>query len=362
MKNRFFSLGLMSGTSMDGIDASIIESNGIDDFRPIYDVFYPYDRHLHYDLFSIREKINNHNDLNIFEAELRSMEKKITLKHAEFVNEILKKHKNINLIGFHGQTIFHDAKQRISKQLGDGNLLSQIVKKQVVYDFRKNDIQNGGQGAPLAPIFHSILKKDFQNDSILFLNIGGISNETIIYKNNKFYAQDIGPGNCLIDNWIRINSNQQFDKNGLIAKSGEINKQILNQGLDIFLNSDLYKKKSYDIKDFDISFARGLSLEDGAATLTEFTAEIISKKISGKNIYLCGGGRKNQFLIDRIESKMNIKLNQVEKLNLNGDFIESQAFAFLAIRAKLDLPISFPETTGCEKPITGGIIVKNFLE
>ena len=130
--------------------------------------------------------------------------------------------------------------------------------------------------------------------------------------------------------------------------------------LYIFLNSNLYKKRSYDIKDFDLSFARGLSLEDGAATLTEFTAEIISKKITINNIYACGGGRKNQYLIERIEEKIKTRIHIIEELNLDGDFIESKAFAFLAIRSKLNLPITFPETTGCKKSTLGGIIVNNY--
>ncbi len=360
MNKRFLSLGLMSGTSMDGIDASIIDSNGLDDFKVIYDQFYPYDKEILSNLNFLREKINNLDDLNFFETNLKDIETKITLIHAELTNRILKKHQEVTLIGFHGQTIYHDADERVSRQLGNGNLLSQLTKRTVVYNFRQNDLFNGGQGAPLTPIFHSILKKQFKDENILFLNIGGIANETLIFKNDKFYAKDIGPGNCLIDKWIKINTKQLFDENGSIAKSGKINQQILNQGLDIFLNSSLSKKKSYDVKDFDLSFVRGLSLEDGAATLTEFTAEILSKNISSNNIYVCGGGRKNKFLIERIENKINTKIHQIEELNLDGDFIESQAFAFLAIRSKLNLPISFPETTGCKKNISGGTIVSNY--
>ncbi len=350
----------MSGTSMDGIDASIIDSNGFDDFRRIYDEFYPYEEDILNNLLFLREKINNLNDLKLFQPNILSLEKKITLKHAEISNQILKKYKDVSLIGFHGQTIYHDADEKMSRQIGDGRLLSQLTKREVVYEFRQNDLKQGGQGAPLTPIFHSIIKNDFLNETILLLNIGGIANETIIHHDKKFYARDIGPGNCLIDNWIKLNTNKQFDENGDIAKSGTINKIVLNQGLDFFLNSKLYKKKTYDIKDFDLSFVRGLSLEDGAATLTEFTAELISKKISCKKIFVCGGGRKNRFLLDRLESKIKVKINKVEELNLDGDFVESQAFAFLAIRAKLNLPITFPETTGCEKPISGGIIVSNF--
>ena len=360
MKKSFLSLGLMSGTSMDGIDASVITTNGMDDFRPIYDKFYPYDQETLDNLIFLRENINNIKDLKNYENNLRDLERKITLIHAEISNDIIKKNHNIDIIGFHGQTIYHDADQKISRQLGDGKLLSQITKKEVVYEFRKNDIINGGQGAPLTPIFHFLLKKNLKEKSLIFLNIGGIANETFIYQNNKFSAKDLGPGNCLIDKWIKIHTKKHFDDKGMIARSGKVNKLILNQGLDIFLNSKIYNKKSYDIKDFDLSFVRGLSLEEGAATITEFTAEILSKKISSKNIYSCGGGRKNTFLIERLEDKLGTKINEIEKLDLDGDFVESQAFAFLATRTKLNLPISFPDTTGCKKPLCGGTLIKNF--
>ena len=350
----------MSGTSMDGIDASIINSNGIDDFTPIYDKFYPYDENMLNKLDLLREKINKLDDLKLFESDIVNLEKKITLKHAEIAKKILEKYDKVSLLGFHGQTIYHNADEKISKQLGDGNLLSQLTKRTVVYDFGKNDLKHGGQGAPLTPIFHNLIKKNFTSDSILFLNLGGIANETVIYENKKISAKDVGPGNCLIDKWIKLNSKNLFDQNGSIAKSGRVNKLILNQALDIFLNSNLYKKRSYDIKDFDLSFAKGLSLEDGAATLTEFTAEIISKKLSINNIYACGGGRKNQYLIGRIEEKIKTNIHKIEELNLDGDFIESKAFAFLAIRSKLNLPITFPETTGCEKSTSGGVIVDNY--
>jgi anhydro-N-acetylmuramic acid kinase len=205
-----------------------------------------------------------------------------------------------------------------------------------------------------------MLENKFNVKPVTFVNIGGITNKTTIWKTGHFSATDIGPGNCLIDKWIRLNSNKIFDKNGELARSGKINKIILDQSLDNFYYSDISQNKSYDIKDFDLSFVRGLSLEDGTATLTEFTSEIISKKIVDKNIYICGGGRKNKFLIETIEKKIKSKIKLIDELGIDGDFIESQAFAYLAIRSFLKLPISFPETTGCEKPCTGGIIIKNF--
>ena len=256
--------------------------------------------------------------------------------------------------------MFHDGDKRISLQIGDGRLLSQITKKRVIYDFRKNDLINGGQGAPLTPIFHKLLFKLTKKKSATFLNIGGISNETFINNDGKIFAKDVGPGNCLIDKWIKKNTNKLFDLDGKIAESGKIDHIILENALDFFLNSKISNKKSFDILDFDYSFVRGLSLNDGAATLAEFTAEIISKNISNNNIYVSGGGRKNKFLIKKIEKKINKKINMIDNLDLNGDFVESQAFAFLGIRSLLNLPISFPETTGCKEPSSGGVSVSNF--
>ena len=214
----------------------------------------------------------------------------------------------------------------------------------------------------------------------IFINIGGITNVTCFNSTNKFdkpmFASDIGPGNCLIDEWIRKNSKEKYDKDGLIAKSGKLNELIFNQGID---NFNITFNSSLDIKDFDISFAKGLSLEDGASTLTNFTTEIIVNNLSdllNKNNYnlnedlfpdfiVCGGGRKNKYMIELLKKniKANINYNSfqsIDEYNIDGDFIESQAFAFLAIRSILNLPISFPETTGCIKPSTGGVKVENF--
>ncbi len=226
-------------------------------------------------------------------------------------------------------------------------------------------MKNGGEGAPLTPIFHKLLIKKLSkvkkiNLPLQVLNIGGISNITLIKDNFEIESKDIGPGNCLIDKWIRKNSSKKFDDNGDIAKSGKVDQFILNQSLDNFYNHQISKKRSLDTNDFDISFARGLTLENGASTLTEFTADVLSKKIFNYDVYVCGGGRKNKYLIETIKNKKNIKISQIEDLGIDGSFVESQAFGFLAIRSFLGLPISFPETTGCKKPCTGGELAKNF--
>ncbi len=366
MSKEYTALGLMSGTSMDGVDASIIQSDGESKYKVIKDKYFEYPQAIYKRLTKLRGKIKRSKDLKKFSKEIKNVEKEITLFHAKAVNEILKKTKaNIDFIGFHGQTIYHNAKEKISKQLGDGNLLSNLTKKTVVYNFRENDLKNGGEGAPLTPIFHKMLAKKFNIKPVSFFNIGGIINYTTIWDDGELSGRDYGPGMCLIDKWIRTNSKKKYDKNGDIAKSGKVNEIVLNKYWNAFEESDPYQM-SLDINDFDISFAKGLSLEDGAATLTFHTAEyfITHLKLNKKNkdtikekTILCGGGRKNKFLVNIIKSySKNVKL--IDDYGIDGDFVESQAFAYLAIRSYLKLPISFPETTGCSKACTGGEIVK----
>ncbi|MDA7552339.1 anhydro-N-acetylmuramic acid kinase [Candidatus Pelagibacter sp.] len=362
----YSALGLMSGTSMDGVDASIIQSDGETNYKVIYDKFFEYNPDLYRNLTNLRDKITNLKDMQIMSKEIKSLEKEITIFHAQISNQIIEKSNvEIDFIGFHGQTIFHNIDEKITKQLGDGNLLSQLTKKKVIYNFRQNDLKNGGDGAPLAPIFHNLLVKVLVEEKkiktpVTILNIGGIANITSIDNNYEMFSLDIGPGNCLIDKWIRINSNKNFDDKGNIAKSGKVDKFILEQTLDKYYNNNISKKRSLDINDFDISFARGLSLENGAATITAFTADILSQKLMNNDIYVCGGGRNNNFLIETIQKKISEKIKRIDVLGLDGNFIESQAFGYLAIRSYLGFPISFPKTTGCSKPSLGGEIVKNF--
>jgi len=381
MEKIYTALGLMSGTSMDGVDVSIIQTDGKSKYKAILDRYFEYPKNIYNNLTTLRDKIKSSKDLKKHQKQIKSTEKEITIFHAESVNKILKKTTaNVDLLGFHGQTIFHNAGEKITKQLGDGKLLSKLTKKKVVYDFRQNDLKNGGQGAPLAPIFHKVLAKKFKLIPAYFLNIGGITNYTLvdpvpIYDRGKveylqdedkdifFSAKDIGPGMCLIDHWVRTNSKKKYDEDGKLAKSGSINLDIL----DIVQENYFKKKKtrrSFDIKDFDGSFVKDLSLEDGAATLTEVTVEDLLSplnwaKKSKCSIVLCGGGRKNKFLTSEIK-KNNINFNLIDDYGVDGDFVESQAFAYLAIRSYLKLPISFPETTGCKKPSCGGVIVENF--
>ena len=372
---------------MDGVDASIIQSDGETKYKVIIDKYFRYPQGIYKNLIKLRDKIKSSKDLKKFSTEVKNVEKEITLFHAKAVSQILKKTKvNVDFIGFHGQTIFHNAEEKISRQLGDGKLLSKLTNKTVIYDFRQNDLRNFGEGAPLTPIFHKLLVKQNKiNLPATIINIGGIINMTTIQEDGRFDAKDAGPGMCLIDKWIRSNSIKKYDNKGNIAKAGKINEKILSNGFNSYFssidNNLKILQKSFDVKFFEYFFGgastpllKSLSLEDGVATLTEFTAKILSfhlvdqdkgaphiRSSLGSRFIFCGGGRKNNFLLEKIKKEINgkVKVELIDKLGIDGDFVESQAFAYLAIRSYLKLPISFPETTGVRKPCTGGIICKN---
>ena len=378
MNKSYYSLGLMSGTSMDGVDASVIQTDGKSEYTAILDKYYEYPRSIYKNLTKLRDKIRSSKDLKKHQKQIKSVEKEITIFHAESANKILKKAKaNVDFIGFHGQTIFHNAEEKISKQLGDGKLLSKLTKKKVVYEFRQNDLKNGGEGAPLTPIFHKMLAEKFNlaqknispSTQATFINIGGITNITRIDSYFNIYAIDCGPGMCLIDKWIRLNSANKIDKDGKIASKGNIKNEIVRDYISKINRLLENYRSSLDVSNFNLSLVKNLSLEDGAATLTELTAvntlEWAERYVVEKTILiLCGGGRKNKFLLERMKKYNNQyfkgRLKMIDEFNIDGDYVESQAFAYLAIRSYLRLPISFPLTTGCKKPCTGGILIKNF--
>ena len=382
MDRLFNVIGLMSGTSGDGVDTSLTKTDGKNVFIPISDKYYKYPSNIKKKYHSIVDKLKHNKNLKGLKPEIIELERILTMFNLKIIQDIKKNSKiSIDLIGYHGQTIYHNPKKGISRQLGNGKLLSKLLNIKVVYNFRQNDILNGGQGAPLTPIFHVMLSKKLNLNSAVILNIGGILNATTIFENGNFLATDIGPGMCLIDKWIRLNSKFKFDHDGLISSKGQIHMN-LDLELENFYHFEKKKLnenyiKSFDINDFDLTFVRGLNLENGAATLVEYTAKIIfdyfsyilkkTEKFKKKpELILCGGGRRNKFLLERL--KINLKTNKhfknqkkyfniIDNYGIDGDFIESQAFAYIAVRSILNLPISFPHTTGCKKECTGGVVL-----
>ena len=369
MKKTITAIGLMSGTSSDGIDASIIKSDGEDSIDLLGDLFFPYEEKTKFQIRNLKKKIHKISDLDKNKKEIMSLEKELTYFHYKATNLIIEKLKlnktEIDLIGFHGHTIFHSFINKKTKQLGDGKILSKLTEINVIYDFRKNDLSNGGQGAPLVPIFHKLLKKKLKlKTTVVFINIGGISNLTYLDKDNEMMSFDSGPGNFLIDKFLQLKSNDkiQFDTNGQIAFKGKVDKTILSS----YLNDPYYESlppKSLDVNDFNLSSVRGLSLENAIATLSELTCVTIVNSFNfflrkPQKIILCGGGRKNKYIHKRIKEVSNISTINIDDYKINGDFVESQAFAYLAIRSFLNKPITFPETTGVQKQVTGGCLVE----
>ena len=365
MDNSFIALGLMSWTSLDGVDASIIKSDGENYLEILDNKYLLYNNNFRKRLSSFIKSIEDIRDIKKNINEYKSLEREITLQHSKISQIIINKHKyKIELVGFHGQTIIHKPKDGYSIQMGDANLLSQMIKQKVIYNFRANDIKNGGDGAPLAPLYHKLLAKKLQmNNPTLFLNIGGISNFTYYFQ-DELIAKDIGPGNILIDEYLKKTRGIDYDQHGNIAMSGNINQNIINQ----FYEHEYYNvknKHSYDIKEFDFGFVKGLDFDDAVATLTYFTALVISEniKINIKNkvdIVLCGGGRKNLTLVKHLKTLLNFKIKLIDDFKIDGDFIESQAFAYLSIRSYLKKPISYPKTTNVPAPVTGGEIRVNY--
>ena len=355
----YTALGLMSGTSLDGIDIALIKTDGegFVEFGPSMDVGYDID---------FRDRVRD-----LFGPDARSkasaeqVERELTLKHAELVQSFLEREglapTDIDVIGFHGQTVHHEPENGITIQLGDGQLLATEVGISVVNDLRSADVQAGGEGAPLVPVYHQALLK--QSDKVqlpaVVVNIGGVSNVTWVGEDDML-AFDTGPGNAPMNDWVCDLIGQDMDRDGALAAKGSVAEDRIAQALE---NSffDRTPPKSLDRQDFDPKLAEGLGLEDGAATLTAFTAQAIAKAADhfsapASTWVITGGGRRNPVLMDQLRAATGADVLSVETLGWDGDALEAQAFAYLAVRSLLDLPITFPTTTGVDRALGGGTL------
>ena len=382
MSKIYTAIGTMSGTSLDGIDLSIIRTDGEDHLSLSRNDYLEFSNNLKQKIRTIKSKITSTAECKkiINSNEYKELSKEITMLHQEGLIKAAGYGGGdpIDIIGFHGITLWHKPADRYTHQIGDAKLLKNVIAKyknlknsKIIFNFRENDILNGGQGAPLTPIYHKALMKHLKIvDPRLIVNIGGITNVTYLNRGNIF-STDIGPGNCLIDQWIKKNFDKEFDKDGKVSLEGKINKNLADNFLNKLQEKTKNKNVSYDTSDFNILEFNKLKPKDGAATLSYITAQLIlnfAKDLELKRIIICGGGRYNQailnnlkrgafkiFLIDQVTSSQN----DDKILELNGNFIESQAFAYLAVRSYLGLPISFPSTTGVKNPCLGGDIYKN---
>jgi anhydro-N-acetylmuramic acid kinase len=361
MKPKLFHvIGLMSGTSIDGIDAALVETDGVSHVRPLAFMPSPYES-----AFRTRLRVHLGNragrqDLLVaaFERELTELHAAIVQKFCQQVNDHANK---IDLIGFHGQTIWHQPKKRMTIQLGDGALLAKITNIPVINDFRTADVMAGGNGAPLVPLYHRALSNRLPKP-IAILNVGGVSNVTWIggESDDELLAFDIGPGNAMIDDWVLRRTGQPFDEYGLLAASGHVQPAIV----DFVLARPFFKQrppKSLDRDTFRNLVPEELSPADGTATLTMITARAVAASMTFMPqrphcLYVAGGGRLNNTLMRWITDLAGVFVRPVDDLGWSGDGLEAEAFAYLAVRSQLGLPLSVPGTTGVPEPMTGGTL------
>jgi len=348
----------MTGTSMDGIDISLVKTNGKDLIRLNENYFHRYSNKTKDFLLSIlNEDINFNLKRKKYLDEIITEEHYLALKKLDIVNKS-------ELIGFHGQTIYHNPNIKTSIQLGNPKQLAKKLNKNIVFDFRSKDIELGGQGAPLAPIYHQFIIESLNLElPSCILNIGGVANLTF-WDGKTLIGFDTGPGNALMDNYIKKISNKYFDKNGTIASKGIPNKEIINN----FLNNSFFKKpppKSLDRNSFIYLYNELLTLNfsvpDTMATLAEFTIVSIVNSLNFlpervKNILVTGGGYKNNYLIKQLKERLNINFINENEIDIKFDYIESELIAFLSARSLYNLPFTFPTTTGISEVSSGGKI------
>ncbi len=348
-------LGLMSGTSADGIDAALIETDGRSRFQHIAFHEQPYS-----DAFTrrLRDTLGRTTP----DTEMRTVERDFTDLNAKAVATVLEKagisYAQVAVVGFHGHTVHHDPAHAKTLQIGDGARLAAACGIDVVGDFRSADMAAGGEGAPLAPVFHRVLAAGMALP-LAVLNIGGVANLTWIGEDETLVAFDTGPGNALLDDWVFQQTGARFDENGQLADRGRSDEAALAA----LMASAYFERpppKSLDRNAFDISPVTRLDAATGAATLVQFTAAAIARSLDHlpappRQWLVTGGGRRNPALMARLREALNTSIEPVETVGWNGDALEAQAFGFLAARHLEGLPISFPETTGATHPIIGGV-------
>ncbi len=360
-------LGLMSGTSLDGVDVAMIETDGKrvkafgpSGYRPYTDV----ERRLL--LQALTEAVH----LQAREARpgiLQEAERVVTAAHAEAVASFKAQHRitseDIDIVGFHGQTVLHRPAEKMTVQIGDAAALARAVHIPVMHDFRAADVAAGGQGAPLVPVYHRALAQSLQREGpIVVLNIGGVANITYI-DGDALMACDTGPGNALLDDFMYRTIGQRFDCDGRMAAQGTADAAWIAEALnDPFFA--LPPPKSLDRNDFAKRILRDVSPADGAATLTAFTVAAIGRIVPllpqpPKSWVVAGGGARNLTMMRMLREQLKpATVESADALGWSSDAIEAQAFGFLAARGLKGLPLSYPATTGVPIPMTGGLVAR----
>jgi anhydro-N-acetylmuramic acid kinase len=352
-------VGVISGTSMDGIDVALVETDGRDRVTPGAGGTYPYPH-------AVREQL-----LAVFavaavaeSAPLAALEDAVTQAHGDAIARFLAEQQigAIDLIGFHGQTVFHRPQRRFTRQLGHGAAIARRFGVKTVSRFRHADVAAGGEGAPLVPLYHQALAARLPQP-LMVLNLGGVGNVTFI-DGETVIAFDTGPASAMIDDFVRRRRGVPFDAEGAIAAAGTPDPALVTR----FAAHPYFERpapKSLDRNDFHAAAAwvEGLSDEDGAATLAEFTvtATVAAlRHVTRPPVrwLITGGGRHNRHLMRRFATELAVPVEPVEAVGWDGDFLEAQCFGYLAVRTLEGLPLSLPTTTGVPQPMTGGEVAE----
>ncbi len=365
-------IGLMSGTSLDGIDVALVRTDGegtVERGPTMGVAYYPAFRKRLQAALETAKAIGRRDERP---GDLAAVERELTLRHAEAVRAFLDENgltaAVVDVIGFHGQTVLHRPDQALTVQLGDGALLAREAGIDVVYDMRANDMAEGGQGAPLIPVYHAALARNLPADCafpVVFVNIGGISNLTYVGADGAIVAFDSGPGNTLIDQWVEAQAGIPFDQGGMIASEGRVVASLAARYLDHpFFTATV--RRSLDRNDFLPPAGGDATLEDGARTLAHVTAAAILTSAGHlpqppRTYVVCGGGRLNRIImadLADLAGAQGARVMAAEEAGLDGDSMEAEAWAYLAVRALEGLPLTFPGTTGVKAAVTGGVVAK----
>ncbi len=357
MTKLYKAIGLMSGTSLDGIDAALIETNGKNYIEFKGSTYFGYD-----DNFKARMHTLACEDIPL--NDVLRLEKELTEAHIYAVNKLLGtleiSAEEVDIIGFHGQTIRHLPEEGLTWQLGNAQLLAEHTSVPVVADFRRRDMATQGEGAPLVPLFHQALLGE-QEKPCAILNIGGVANVTYFGKNDTVFGTDTGPGNGLLDAWIKEKTGNNYDENGALGLAGKIHEDIITQTLETLPFFKRQLPRSADRYDFNAVDISTLSIEDGAATLAALTAKCVAKTLKDlptpQHMWVTGGGVYNRAIMHALKTHFP-QVESVKTLGLRQDSMEAECFAWLAVRHLRNLPFTLPTTTGCAQPTVGGILTK----
>ncbi|WP_243370538.1 anhydro-N-acetylmuramic acid kinase [Microvirga solisilvae] len=350
-------IGVISGTSMDGIDVSIVETDGEAFVKPGPGRTFSYPADLRKTLQALIAQPERAQS-----EPLEDLEAAVTQAHIgairRFMEEAGISAKDVSLIGFHGQTVYHRPEIRFTRQLGLGDRVAQELGIDTVYRFRHADVASGGEGAPFVPLYHRALASSLPQP-IMILNLGGVGNVTYI-DGETVIAFDTGPASALLDDFILRRRGLSFDENGKLAASGKVDEKLVAE----FMTNPFFERpapKSLDRQDFHARArsVEALSDEDGAATLAAFTIESVIASLrhvprAPQRWLVTGGGRLNAHFMRRLHERLAVPVDPVEAVGWNGDFLEAQAFGYLAVRSTLGLPLSLPTTTGVPHPMPGG--------